>query len=198
MARPRSLGGGYRSGISLLFERCLPRSTANCYPLATRQRQSVYLVVHGHCWSLLGNISALFPFPSPRSLQGASGLLLMIGWDLWQSFPWLSVGKIQPENGCLSTAELSCKFRHFDQFYIKHFDWIKTICTFIRGIFGYRYHAEISCSNIELCSFLSAYVVSLSAFCFIKFQAKRISWRSKNMILFKYHSNLKMYHAIES
>lgn len=40
-ARPRFLGGEYRSGTSLLLERCLLRSTANCYPLATRQRQSV-------------------------------------------------------------------------------------------------------------------------------------------------------------
>lgn len=157
----------------------------------------LFMDVVGHVDVLLGNISTLLPFPSPRSVQGASGLLL-VGRDLWQGFPWLSAAEIQPENGCLSTAELNCKFRHFDQLYIKHFDWIKTICMFIRRIFGCRYHAEISCSNIELCSFLSAYIVSLSAFCFIKFQAKRISWRSKNIISFKHHSNLKMYHAIES
>lgn len=126
-----------------------------------------------HIDVLLGNIGALL-FLSPRSLLGASGLL-PVGRDLWQGFPWLSAGEVQPENGCLSTTELSCKFRHFDQLYIKRFDLIKTVCMFTRGIFGCRYHAEISCWNTELRGFLSAYVVSLSAFCFIKLQARIIS-----------------------
>lgn len=45
----------------------------------------------------------------------------------------------------------------------KCFDLIDTINIFIKGIFGCRHHAEMSCSNTGLCSFFSEDAASLTA-----------------------------------
>lgn len=99
----------------------------------------------------------------------------LLSRELCQDFPWLSVGEMQPEDVFISLAKQSPKFKHFDQHNVKHFDWIKTICIFIRDRFGCKHHTEISCLNINSASFLSEYTVSLSAFCFTKVQPKSLS-----------------------
>lgn len=45
----------------------------------------------------------------------------------------------------------------------KYFDFINTTNMFIKGIFGCRHHAEISCSNTGLSSFLFEYAAYLTA-----------------------------------